>query len=345
MRYSTERAVYRLSREFKDPRFEGFARSPDDDTPLLPRRGIALDGRERDFYPDRPCGMQWRVSPLSAIWRPLKLVGRVRSFNDNPMWWPIPAFSRRAVDALRSFLEPNCEILPIIHPAGEYYLINVLKVADIVDHQKSVVSFIAPTDQHVLCDYDYYHIEPDRLHGLSIFRMRNDWISTYVTTEVVAAVRAAGLNGFVFDKIWPWPAGTRWKTEVRRERHAARASKGIREGEATAQSIVLRLSTGDTRKPTNAQRERVSVMMNSLDALLISYPARIADGYRGAVEGDEAVRGEHRIFFSCPSSERLLDALRPWLRNLDWPHDVSVILRTLPMSEADDKAKECFPPW
>jgi hypothetical protein len=48
----------------------------------------------------------------------------------------------------------------------------------------------------------------------------------------------------------------------------------------------------------------------------------------GTLEGhDFGVTGECRIFLSCPDADALVEKLRPWLSELDWPLGIEVAKR------------------
>lgn len=124
-------AVYHLDINHYDPRIERFAGA--DGPPLLGERGHHLADRLTDFYPSRPYQPLWEPPRLAEVWEPLKVKGRIRAWNDFPMLMHIPAFSQRAVDALRDMLEPHGELLPLIYEHGTYWAYNLRTVVDIVD--------------------------------------------------------------------------------------------------------------------------------------------------------------------------------------------------------------------
>src|SRR5262249_39700345 len=138
---------YKLDPVTDDPRYEGFAFVREESI-----RGKVIGGQsamEWDFNPDNMLteGRAWTVTPLRPYWTPQPVRGRVRAFNDYPcVNLLIPAFSRRAVDALRDFLEPNGELLPLVSSVGEYYAYNITTVADALDEQKSEIEWL--DDKH-----------------------------------------------------------------------------------------------------------------------------------------------------------------------------------------------------
>ncbi|TWT91698.1 hypothetical protein Pla100_51400 [Neorhodopirellula pilleata] len=112
--------VYELTYFADDPRFSGFE-FPEDAPSLIGRESIA-----RDFDPELHGEFDWRPVSLAKVWVPQRVVGGVEPYNDYPRVGMLPAFSRRAVDALRVELDANGEILPVQSKVGEYFVYNVL---------------------------------------------------------------------------------------------------------------------------------------------------------------------------------------------------------------------------
>jgi hypothetical protein len=194
--------VYELSTIVEIPEYEGFAwedrlasvrGQPDATMDFTPE--ITSDG-------DRPVR-------LATLWRPTRVVGKVRPWNDFPcINFNIPAFSRRAVDALRDLLEPNGELLPLISDVGEYYAYNVTTVADVLDVARSEVTwgydflYISSIQQHEFLE--------ERLRGRAIFWLPQMMLVYYVTQIFAQRVREHRLQGFDLAKVWPLPKGADW---------------------------------------------------------------------------------------------------------------------------------------
>jgi hypothetical protein len=192
-----ENALYRLTKITDDPEFEGFGFV----------REESLRGKGRltwDFDPDdiQAKGRCWTVTRLASIWAPQPVLGRVRPHNDYPcVNLTIPAFTRHAVDALRDFLEPNGELLPLVSPLGEYYAYNTTTVVDVLDRERSDIIWFDANHDTALRVRRYECI-PGKLIGLSIFRLVELPSSTFVHQAFVDRVRQHKLQGFDFTRQW-----------------------------------------------------------------------------------------------------------------------------------------------
>jgi hypothetical protein len=204
-----ENVLYKLTNMSRDPEFEGFGFV----------RGDSIRGKGRltwDFGPDdvQTKGRAWTVTRMASFWTPQLVAGRVDPREDYPcVNLTIPAFSRRAVDALRDFLELNGELLPLVSSVGEYYAYNITTVADILDHEKSDIEWFredqgVPKKQVIALHIRRYECIPERLAGLSIFRLVEEPHLTLVHQVFVDRVRQHRLNGFDFIRLYPLPDGT-----------------------------------------------------------------------------------------------------------------------------------------
>jgi hypothetical protein len=132
-----ENALYNLDPITDDPEFAGFR--------FVREESLRGQGRLTwDFDPDdvQTKGRAWTVTRMAPTWKPQPVLGRVQPHNDYPcVNLTVPAFNRRAVDALRDFLEPNGELLPLVSSVGEYYAYNITTVVDCLDHERSEIEW------------------------------------------------------------------------------------------------------------------------------------------------------------------------------------------------------------
>src|SRR2546427_8710208 len=119
----TEPNLYKLESMADNPAYEGFVSAE--------RRSKTPAALTHDTMRQLD-GKQFKPRALLATWKPVKVQGRVRKFNDYPALGVVPAFSDRAVNALRDFLEPNGELLPLDSDLGTYFAYNLLTTVDVL---------------------------------------------------------------------------------------------------------------------------------------------------------------------------------------------------------------------
>jgi hypothetical protein len=272
-------------------------------------------------FPQNRRSRKWRVYRFAKWWKPMKVVGRVRPFNDNPGMMGYPVFSKRAVDALRDFLKPNAEVLPLSSTVGPYYLINVTTIADVLNWRKSkVVWFIGekPIASSNILDYQFF---PKKLEGRSIFRIPESVTRIFVTEEFARRVRDHGLIGFQLVKVWPLPPGTNYmKLHTEQNLHKPQLP-GAPAGKTCAGNMVIfHLKLAGT-KPRAAEKKLISRLADQLDALLVTDSKEMP---LGNLEGWKFERGKCRLILSCPDAGKLEKHLAPLLKKIEWPNEFSV---------------------
>lgn len=306
-----------------NPLFEGFAivSAPS----MLGRRNI-----EADITPGFRTSKEqrtWKVPRLSKVWKPPKVVGRVQPYQDFPgVDMILPAFSRRACDALRDFLEPNGELLPLESEVGEYYYYNITTVVDALDIKKSKCKFWCdPPTTAVSIDYFAFHEK--KLAGRSVFRIIERPIMTIVTDQFVKRVHEAGLNGFQFNKIWPFPPGVNWERQAVKQRRKTLKAQKFRDN-----TLVIMLSLAGA-KPKAKEKKYIKSLEDDLNAQLTV--TTLDAPYFGSYEGSDIVDGEFRMFLTCPDADALERKLLPWLQAIDWPTEIYVMRRYGDMDDPD----------
>lgn len=313
-------ALYELEPIVDNPKFEGFAFVRDES--LRGKGWLDDDFCSTDI---KAQGRAWSVAPLAPFWTPQEVVGRVRPFNDYPCVNLLqPAFSRRAIDALRDFLEPNGELLPLVSSVGEYYAYNITTVVDILDQKRSEIEWM--DDQHIVAQtISRFECFAEKMAGLSIFHIVEKPTSTFVTQPFVDRVREHGLQGFHFIPLWPLPEGVIWR-EIDRKTSREESLIETEEGSAPIKGNTVVLAFPLARaKPDQAEKAQLAKFMDELDSLL-NNPRR-KSRYYGNLEGDDHDRGVSRLFLSCPSADALVKKLRPWLEKLSWNKPIRVIKR------------------
>lgn len=302
--------VFELNMTADDPRFEGFAMR---EAPSI----LGRESLEDDITPgliDSEVNPNWQQPSLQTGWTPPKVDGRVSEFNDYPcLDMVFPAFSQRAIEALRDLLDPNGEILSIESDTKtKFFFFNVLTISDALDQEKSECNFWSnpPTtatsiDRFVFCS--------DRLRDSAIFRIRELPMSVFVTDEFVNRVDSHELHGLQFTKVWPVQTGTNWRLQSEHEEDRQTSLKG--------NTLVIAVPLDGTLR----SRTRMQSFEDEVDQIL---RLQNLDGeYFGSYEGSDEMNDEFRMFFSCPDANRLLERLHGEIVGLDWPSKITIFKR------------------
>ena len=313
-------SIFELLPITDNPIYEGFGTG---DAPSLFGRGKIAD----DFYPTVRSDWNWTPKILTPLWKPIRVVGRVRPFNDFPCMAPtIPVFSKRAVDGLRDYLEPNGEILPLDSNVGEYFAFNCTTVVEILDQGKCVANWSGERRPATANWIKWFSVIPERAIGLTIFHLRELCNRVFVTDQFVQRVQLLRLNGFNFVKVWPFPEGVDYglkNSERRRQRgNRVRSVSGIKEVKSESMTIDFPLMSS---KISLEEKKTIARFQDELDALLVTHSED--EVYFGNLEGRTTGKGKTRLVLSCPDCKALLEKLRPWLISLEWPAKPLVYLR------------------
>ncbi len=122
--------------------------------------------------------------------------------SDIPYFSPgIPIFSEEAVNVLQCLFNNNVEILDVICDSGAYKIINVIKVIDGLDHEKSeILTFRCSNRIKAIKKYEFYL---NSITGLHIFKIvEQSRGAVFVSDEFRNKVIESGLKGFKFIEVW-----------------------------------------------------------------------------------------------------------------------------------------------
>ncbi len=297
--------IFKLSKILDDPRYEGFSTSD--------RTFLQTCPYPRDF---REC-RELKVQRVPDNWTAPTLKGRVRFFNDYPTVGSIPAFSLRAVIALRDLLEPNGQLLPIA--GGNYFAYNLLTIADALDRDASegIAAF----------EISRFEFRPNLVESLVIFRIPEKPYLTFVTDIFVNRVAQADLKGFDFQLAWPLPLGISWKSLALSQKKI-RGSAGLPSGQtANGNSVIIALSLEGCSPPSlDLVKQSVEKLGHELNLQLVDLSSErpVIGNFEYA---DFEIEGVCRLLLSCPDAAALVDMIRPWLKTLDWPNGFKVLMR------------------
>jgi hypothetical protein len=160
----------------------------------------------------------------------------------------------------------------------------------------------------------------------------------FVTTPFVERAIAAGLNGFHFMKVWPFPEGVDYWDEDKKSRRAAslvRTESGAKD--IKAESMILQLPLAGL-KLSKEEKLRIAAIEDEIDALL--FTPTLETPYCGPLEGKKTSKGVTKIYLSCPNSQQLFQKLADWLNTLKWSPRPKVIVRTIPYDDVRNEGQE-----
>lgn len=113
----------------------------------------------------------------------------------------IPVFNGKAIDVLKKYLEHTSEILPLKNSESSFYAINIIKVIDCINYEKS--EFKMFKDGIRIMRFKKYSFLEDKLDGNSIFKIIDEPLGNpFVTDDFRNAVLDNGLTGFKFELAW-----------------------------------------------------------------------------------------------------------------------------------------------
>ncbi|MDJ0632715.1 MAG: hypothetical protein QNJ34_05950 [Xenococcaceae cyanobacterium MO_188.B29] len=323
---SKPKELFELEVITDNPLFEGFGL---ENSPSLLGRSDLLEDITPGFDASDKV-RKWKPVFLSKIWKAPKVCGSVAPFNDFPgLNMILPVFSQRACEVLRDFLEPNGELLPLDSDSGQYFFYNITKIVDALDVENSVCEFWCDPSTTAI-DIQYYFFKEEMLNELSIFRIYENPIATLVTNDFVKRVHEYELNGFQFNKIWPFPKDVDWRVYNKNEHRL----QNIEKKRLKQNTLVISLILADS-KPNAKEIKQINNLENELDAQLKI--SAIDAPYFGCFEGYDIVNNEYLIFISCPDADALAEKLFSWLKELNWSDRVYAMKRYGEMYDAQAK--------
>jgi hypothetical protein len=145
--------------------------------------------------------------PRAATWKPIA-VRRVRAderqaFNPSDFPWlgsEALVMRRLAVDLLRDLLDANGEVLPLTTDDGaELFVLNA-RVIDALDEPSSSLMKFPGTNR--IMRVKKVAFIASAIEGADLFRLPHRASSTYVSERFIERVKATGLRGLSFNKVW-----------------------------------------------------------------------------------------------------------------------------------------------
>jgi hypothetical protein len=122
-----------------------------------------------------------------------------RPICDYPKFGILPAFSERAVESLRSYLDPTGSCIPLIGLETPYFGFHITNVVDALDKSESVFKPLGLSKK-------YYWIEVPVLRHSAVrdqhlFRLPESLSDFFVSSEFRESVARHKLTGFRFEPV------------------------------------------------------------------------------------------------------------------------------------------------
>lgn len=139
--------------------------------------------------------------PQAQSWEPLPVdvysVGRSGDFPS--LRRDVPVFSEGAWQVLRPLIELSVEALPLIGTKDSYLAINVLDIADCLDHSRAKISLLPSGG---VMSVDKYVFKDGCLNNRHIFKLPETAVQeVLVSEEFKQLVERSGLKGLMFRKV------------------------------------------------------------------------------------------------------------------------------------------------
>ena len=314
VKITNETNIFLLERIFEDPRFSGlsFGVREENVFPSL----LGRDQLEDDLIPIHELESGLPIESLAAKWKPVKVLGQVSPFNDYPKIDYYPCFSKRACEALSDLLDGNGELLPVETENGVYYIYHVTKVIDILDLNKSDITF-KHSHPRIALEVDHFVLSDGLDIDAAIFKIPQLVYSVFVTDTFYQRVMESNLNGFRFYRAHPAKRGEKWRKPFN-PGGAEEAKKVLaKEAALSANTIVLMFET-KADDLSLAEEKRMDKIIALLNDGILRVDSLDDAKYLGKVEMYDVVDKKLRLYISCPDSKKLAGILDPWRINLKW---------------------------
>lgn len=139
---------------------------------------------------------------LSNKWNPLpvKFLYKSRKKGDCPSLQIVPFFSAKAVNVLGEIMGENVEYLPVTGEASKFTIVNVIKVIDALDMEKSDLIYFP--DGRIMSKRKIALKFEKIPENVNLFKLTEFPRTTVIVSDNFKdAVEKNGLKGFAFEKV------------------------------------------------------------------------------------------------------------------------------------------------
>lgn len=136
----------------------------------------------------------WQPITVSISWDRNKIQGDFPSIGGAP-----PVFNERALHFLQPLIQNDIEALPLICPTEKLYAINIIKVLDCLDKEKSQIKYLSSGR---VMRIERYVFKEGCLADSNIFKIPEQIKNRhYVSDAFKSMVEMKNLKGMVFKQI------------------------------------------------------------------------------------------------------------------------------------------------
>lgn len=280
--------------------------------------------------------LSWTPNRFAQVWTVKQARGPVSSYNDYPADGTLVSFfSSRAVEALREFLEPNGELLPVETRVGTYFAYNILTKSTALDLSRTKAFFGEPGEgeKETAFGIDRFEFDEAKLPEHAVFRLREYPPAVYVTDEFKRRAESAGLRGMFFYKVWPLAPDEDWVTLRKQQWRRIKAETA----HLKANTLTIRLQ-GAKKQASERESDAVEEIAADLAEYLAVEHNKTIEDFVGAVGALDETRGALRIALVTPNADRLAEIVSPWISAVKWPGGIELVKLYGDMH--DDSAKQ-----
>ena len=164
-----------------------------------------------------------------------------------------------------------------------------------MDLQKSDVEYWSESSNTV-ADVSKYTFLSEKINRLSIFRVKENPTSIFVSNLFVSRLNEAELDGFNLKKVWSQSENSSEKTGLSKTQK--------RKVNLKSETLIICLNKASS---SDISDKTLTSIEDEFDKNLLS--ASVNDTYLGSYEGYDLVENELIFFFSCPKANLLYNEL------------------------------------
>ena len=138
-------------------------------------------------------------------WEPVELkrmYGEGLPLSDFPHYYSNPVMSDSAIKILDPLIKDSVEYLPLVFDEKNYTMVNVTKILNVIDYEKSEYETFPDSERILMFDKYSFRICDDLLNN-DLFKIIDEPKSyVFASDRFKKCVEDNGLTGFNFELVW-----------------------------------------------------------------------------------------------------------------------------------------------